>query len=173
MNKFRTPKEKYGSPSPEEVIPNLSYAFTINPNDDYQCYKSEHRVHSFVVLVSNFLANIGLDRISRYSLNVEISKKGRLHGHGYITFASKCDIYSFFVNVVHKLASMCTYIIKPIDNTETWEKYINKQSDVFTAIARGQPVITNPKIQAIGTIVDYFEINTRPPKGKKNKINLI
>lgn len=122
---------------PELIEIGTEYAFTVNPSDFHQYWQcnSGHRVENFVHKSRQLLIRM-LAPHAQYRMRLEISKGGRLHYHGYISFNSKAQIRDFFVTVIHKLQSFCTYDLHQIKDLRTdgssfkgtWKQYVNKQS---------------------------------------------
>lgn len=130
--------EKYQCEEPEDIEVGTDYAFTINPEDKHQFFNcnSLNRVREFHKHACERLEDIFTSTLCRVKLKLEISKKGRLHYHGWINFSDEDDIINFFLVVVHKLESYCTYDLHMIKDEKndgkefkgTWREYVYKQN---------------------------------------------
>lgn len=131
--------EKYQCEKPEDINYGEQYALTINPCDKPHQYfnaNSARRAKDFHKNASEHLEKLFSPTYCRIKLKLEISKKGRLHYHGWISFTDDDDIRNFFLVVVRKLQDFCTFdlhkiVDKKVDGKKfdgTWKQYVNKQS---------------------------------------------
>jgi len=143
----------------EEVTdPQEKWAFTINPEEQFFMETDIDREARIRAYVQNYILktpNI------RYTLNVELSPTGRLHGHGYIKFV---NYRAFLMNDVHRILDKCTIVIKRLfdlidsnvqvvenehecynDTHTVWEEYINKQAAHQLGKWQSFTVISNNK----------------------------
>lgn len=133
---------KYESPSPEDILTGHKYAFTVNPNDHNQFWMSNsgRRVQDFAEQLESLLRKAFRCTSCQYLFKLELSKRGRLHGHGWLTFPNPEDIRDFYLITVRKLEDFCTYVIKEIttdeisDKYKNWKEYVLKQSLIHTWI---------------------------------------
>lgn len=114
--------KSYGAMSPEQIKIKTKYAITINPSDDYQYWNKEDRVNLFKTYWQNSINKMSAE----IHMILEISKTGRLHWHGYITFHTKQNILDFYVDYMHDLMSRSMVLIKNIEDEEGWEAYLTK-----------------------------------------------
>lgn len=111
----------------EAVNTETDYAITINPCDKHQFFKDNHRIGTFMEDIHRILYNSS--KVYKYRLYLEVSPKGRLHWHGYIKIKDPIQFYLY--SVPHMLA-LSTVVIKPIDDSEVWYNYCNKQLVLHT-----------------------------------------
>lgn len=135
---FRTASgEKFACLSPEDMPVNVKLCFTINPAE--QLPKADREVHTKNLLEygkAHLYACLGKLCYSVASLNVELSKTGRLHWHGYLTVK---DIKGFYLNDMPLLQKFGTYEIHKEEDLKTdkeikyktWGAYITKQSNIW------------------------------------------
>lgn len=123
-------KEKYECVSPEDVDLGTWYALTINPNDDSQCFGENEcqRPKAFMELMTPLLYKTL--QVDDYKLVMEISKGSRLHFHGWCKWDTLSTLKTFFLKI-RKLQGICTYAIKPLDDTGISDKYKNWQDYVY------------------------------------------
>lgn len=115
----------------EDIKEDVSYAFTFNPCDKYQHFKSSTRLSDF----NKDLAVIFLYKCAEYIMYPEISKSGRLHLHGTIRIQDKNE---FYIHCIPFLLNKGTVAIVKIENApknakvfeyKTWHDYETKQKD--------------------------------------------
>lgn len=112
-------------PSPEVVNPSTIYELSLAPNDKLQFFDYKDRLKKFTK--QNHLLLYKLMKDYRGHLNIECSRHGRLHFHGYITFPNIDEIKQFYLYTVHSLEDQYTCAMNPY-RQEEWDKYISKQS---------------------------------------------
>ncbi|AXH77558.1 MAG: putative replicase-associated protein [Cressdnaviricota sp.] len=134
---FKKPRNDI--PSYEDMLIGVRYAITINPCDKMQKFRDPLRLTSFLNEISKLLYHN--NKIYRYTLYPELSPKGRLHYHGYITIL---DIDTFYLYSIPNLLKMSTIVIKPIkeESKEMWQNYCIKQSDFHSYILEHYMTIT-------------------------------
>lgn len=100
-----------------------SYAITYNPCDKIQHFRAHDRLTlcTAEVLEKVFFSMHTFEIV----LYPEISKKGRIHYHGYITVFDKD---AFYCHNIHHLMTHGTCVIKAISDKAVWFKYIMKQA---------------------------------------------
>ena len=105
------------------------YAFTLNPKDPFQSFKSNstRRFFDFKHQMETTLYSI-LRPFASYSLIIEISKKGRLHMHGTIVIN---DRLGFFLSAIPKLMELGTYKLAKLADRKVWSIYCHKQDYLF------------------------------------------
>lgn len=128
-------KEKTKIFSPK-LVNGENYSITINPSEQYPLKKSRY-LDVYSSLMTLFTKINLLNYIDDIILNTEVSypmKNGldktrpanvisRIHYHGIISFK---DIIGFFIYVQPHLSAYCTYEIDTIDNSQTWNNYMEK-----------------------------------------------
>jgi len=113
---------------PEDINPTCFYAFSINPEQNYDDMKNsnylkrdecttEYLIKWFTHGLTNF----------DYILFPEV-KNGRIHFHGYIKIINPLD-FELFVLPIWK--SISTYCIKKIDDEKVWFDYCTKQRKLW------------------------------------------
>jgi len=122
-------------PSIEEVDLEMSYAFSCNPGDSYQGFEQtgSDRIEHFQKHFEPTL--MMLNQYAILDLHMEISKKGRLHYHGWLTFRSE-TLLLFYLKFVHALMKRCTFTLVVVDwdkdpKGSKWKEYITKQTAWF------------------------------------------
>lgn len=126
---------------PEDVVLRNAYCFTVSPSDKHQHYKynSSTRVNEFMKDWTEKLEKLFKVSTIKVKLRLEISKAGRLHFHGWITYRTDEDIRMFYLTIFNKLTEMCTIDIHEFtalkangdefdSKYKTWKEYVNKQS---------------------------------------------
>lgn len=105
----------------------IKYAITINTSNMYQHFNFQTPRRLKYALQVYY--NIGrlLSQVSEYEYFPEISKDGRIHVHGYITFF---DTFEYHVHLAHILNDVCNIKIKDIDDEERWAEYIKKDQGI-------------------------------------------
>lgn len=141
-------------PEYETLIPGDTYAFTLNPSDEYQKWDCDDRIK----YVQRFVNRLLLTDSFTYELYTEISHLGRIHFHGYMTMVNG---FKFLLNDVRRITQAATIVVKPIDNPEIWEEYITKQAsrlyfdvgykDSQIRIARGLPMVRDKPVKSFTT----------------------
>lgn len=121
---------KFKCIKPEQVIPDMNYAFSYNPEEQptpqrfynitLNCFESWSQK------IYEIFATLRYCEIETY---MEISKNGRLHFHGYIRIS---DIPKFFFYDIKKLRHHGTYEIDEINDEDTWIDYCVKQREYMT-----------------------------------------
>lgn len=112
--------------SPEEVSTDGWYTFNLNPSEQYEfegspisrwnkCYQNIQG------LISRFVDCATIEG------NLEISRSGRVHMHGYIKYKKIADFY-----LILPMVSRFAHIeIDTIDDINIWDKYVTKSEDVL------------------------------------------
>lgn len=112
-------------PKPENMLPNVGYAFTVSPSNTFQYFSErENRIGKCVRIAYNKLNHSCI----QYKLYIEVSRTGRIHYHGYIWIK---DIREFFIDVVPILKDYAQIEIDTIEDDEVWEHYITKQCAIM------------------------------------------
>lgn len=123
----RSPKRML---SPEVIKVDTLYALTINPNDDHQYWKSsstEDRLSDFNTYWQAYIQLL----TAEIHCNTEVSKIGRLHYHGTISFKTQKNINDFYINNFYKLANISNVMITLISDLDGWEDYYCKASHMI------------------------------------------
>lgn len=116
-------KKKNQIPNYEDVSTGVLYAVTLNPSDKFQHFNMTSRVNKTIVDLESIL----FYNDAEWELYPEISCKGRIHFHGYVSIRDKNNFYLY--NIPY-LLKRCTIVIKDIHSFEDptyWNEYIEKQ----------------------------------------------
>lgn len=142
-------KPKNSIPKPEEININSSYAFTINPVVQYE--EDPDRLRKVIRILQRILNSSFIS----YKLYIEVSKTGRIHGHGYIRIQDAREFYIQFIPYIIKRA---TVDITPIAEEETWSNYIIKQCAIMQCrpIYKDYGLITH-EIRSQGNLDIYYQ----------------
>lgn len=100
------------------------YALTLNPSDKYQHFESGSRLATVIKELTEVLC---LYSHLSFQLWLEVSKKGRLHWHGYCKTEEEKDKNLFFIHGLPRLLRRCTMVIRDINDDVEWDKYVHKQ----------------------------------------------
>lgn len=120
---YQNKKPQYEYPSLEDFHPLVTYAITISPNP---LLRSESLIECVGSVHCDILPLISYG--AEYTLRPEISTKSTiLHYHGTILFPSREGVTHFYFYNIVKLKSVCTFVIKPIEDDIIWDKYCKKQ----------------------------------------------
>jgi hypothetical protein len=117
-------KAKNEIPNMEDIDCDTQYAFTLNPSDKHQHFGKTNRLSKCITELEVILFH----NSASYCLFPEISKKGRVHYHGYIKIHNP---YNFFLNAIHYILNHGTIVIKKIEDEGKWEDYILKQHGIM------------------------------------------
>lgn len=111
---------------PEDVVETVEYAFTLNPGD--QPNQSGLGVNEFKrwftaqrISILNILGNY-----ANIDLYPEISSKGRIHFHGFLTIK---DIFNFYYKCVPRLMVHYSIEMDTIADRAVWKTYCTKQEE--------------------------------------------
>lgn len=112
--------------SPEEVNCDGWYTFNLNPEKQFELEatpvarwnKTYQEIQS---LISIFMPYAEIEG------NLEISRKGRIHMHGYIMFK---DIAGFYLTLP-KILKKCFIEIDTIADMDYWQQYVTKSAKVL------------------------------------------
>lgn len=137
MEDIITPPSENTEYTSKMLCPSKHYAFTYNPQQQW-----EDRADRIQKIVSSTKRH--LDKYSFiYFLNWELSNPvrvcdtSRIHFHGYIYWTSYENLVRWYQEQRNELGKHGMFMIKEIDNYETWENYIWKDNptiDKFSAI---------------------------------------
>lgn len=105
----------------EGIDRNEFYAFTFNPCDSYQHFRSVERLRE---CYHDLKEKIFFNHIVYYELYPELSSKGRFHVHGYIQIQNPVN---FYLNVIPHLCAKGTMVIKLLNDSDVWGEYCHKQ----------------------------------------------
>lgn len=134
-------------PKFETVAPYDMLAFTVNPEPQY--FGDLERLQKVIYYMKKLLASPNYE----YKLYIEISPKGRIHGHGWITIVDPIKFYLFDIEKLIKHSTIC---IKPIDNDEKWTDYCTKQAHITRRwISRLLPRVSDNLIKT--TLEQYYD----------------
>lgn len=131
-------KNPHDSPSVESMEEGVRYAFTLNPDDTYQQFDQPLRLSRFYDMMKAMLLSYSDSFI--VNATVEVSKNGRLHLHGFITFK---NLLRFYIDDVHRLQKVSTYCIKVLDDEAEWEEYCSKAGNLIPEAYRYISTPTN------------------------------
>lgn len=107
----------------EDLEINKWYAFTVNPIDKYQHFRSFNRSGECLKDLNSIFCHYKAYEIDLYP---ELSKKGRFHYHGIIKVMDKVW---FYLSVIPHLLSVATISIKEIKDEAIWLEYCRKQHE--------------------------------------------
>lgn len=130
----------------EDIVPRKGYAFTVNTKEQY--FSEPDRLKKVIRIIKTKLSSPNFS----YKLYIELSPKGRIHGHGYIWIENP---YEFVLNDISKIESYMNIDIDDITDEEIWYDYCTKQLHITkTWISRFLSVQSEEKIQTL--ITEYY-----------------
>lgn len=103
----------------ELLQPGTTYTFTLNPESQpalYQTNKIQKWYCDIIKDMSKLKACI-------YELNLEISKLGRLHYHGWIRITTP---WRFYLEDIPYLCTVGSFEIDTISDMDEWQRYMDK-----------------------------------------------
>lgn len=138
-------KEKNILPKLEQYSVGKTWAFTISPETQY--VDDQGRLDKVIYFLKNKLRSPNYE----YSLYIELSPSGRIHGHGYLKVF---DPFKFVLHDIPYLLKFATLAIEEITDEDGWLEYITKQCH----IVRHKIVRLLPKLSddLIHTTIDEF-----------------
>lgn len=120
-------KPKESILSPEDMLPNVKYTLTINPNDSFQFWDDILDPYQRVKKATNHMRHVIRQNPNFHmDLQMEISRNGRLHWHGTILFKTDDKILEFFLGFVHEFLTKHTMeidIISTIQISKKWKDW--------------------------------------------------
>ena len=119
-------------------------AVTINPSNRKQFPNASirRRLQKFR---SNMLLVLGaLQKQHKYKFNIEISKFGRLHLHGYVKLKNILEFNNWVYDIKYN-SNDYNLDIDSIDNLSKWDKYCRKDEELFDMIDRPRIIFPEPK----------------------------
>lgn len=117
--------------SPETIQLNTNYAITINPCDDYQFFKEETG-DSRITKSNNHITYLIRNNPNYiFDLHLEVSRKGRIHYHGTLSFTHTNHIRNFYLEFIPKLLLSHHIEIDTISDPKKWEDYCKKSKILF------------------------------------------
>lgn len=123
---------KYLCVSPEDVIIDHDYAFSINFEHQTNVYNQKSDSFQYTRPLAQFkdYCKKVLMRMKgcSYKIYFEMSPLGRMHWHGYLRIH---DIHAFYTFDIQILKSYSTFVIKPITD-EKWNAYVLKQQKIWS-----------------------------------------
>lgn len=161
----------------------IKYAFSINPDDGFQCYDMRPcdyvggtRLHHAANKLRDQMFLL-IRQYAKYEMYTEVSMKWegiphqrpRVHAHGYITFN---NVTLFMSEVADRLR--CTYKICEITDQQKWEDYIfksraeiepNLPRDLYCIRSTDPPSITT---QLVGKSIE--ECFNKAPSRRKRRM---
>lgn len=135
-------------PSPEEVLLDVPYTFTFNPSNAYQRWNHEDRLK----LMQNWMILVFSVIPAKIKGKIEISRMGRIHFHGTITFPSTtphtgCSAYenvsNFYVDHVGNLTDKGAVEIDTIADPKVWDEYCCKSQHICNLEVNTNPLNVN------------------------------
>lgn len=144
MKKNTTYNQPHKAPKPEEIVINVEYSFTINPETQPTKHNTETFIQEGHKHLKHYLTRC---KYSKYTLYTELSSTGRLHYHGYVTIN---NISGFYIHDIHLLKYLGSFEIDTISQMDTWENYIKKQQGIFEA----KPLNIAPICYHFGTLAE-------------------
>lgn len=123
-----THQYKINLPTPEEILLNKTYSFTLSLDDT--CLMHKHAPKSFPEQYKIYQQKLNLIRHSKIEIITypEISRNGRLHLHGtikFLTYLSISEFYLQFLNYPYSIE------IDSIDDNKIWDEYILKSKHIM------------------------------------------
>lgn len=115
---LRKPKNQI--PEMDSIFTGIAYAFSFNPSDKHQYFGQSNRLNKCV----SDLDSIFLYKSMKYELYPELSRKGRIHFHGYVIFDEPIEGYMYSIPLLLKHG---TITIIPIEDSLKWMEYCCKQ----------------------------------------------
>jgi len=130
-------------PKYEDMKIGVEYALTVNVSDscewgppglasansfNFDLVNVNRHIHQCYLFFTETMAYS--DRI-HIRLHTEISRKGRVHFHGYIKFMDKEALFMFYGKVSHNLEFIMNIKVVPITDLEAWATYCTKQKDLL------------------------------------------
>lgn len=115
--------------SPEDIVPNKYYTLTINPCDDFQYFKNNNRLENFTLYIKQQMRQ--LVNVCDIDLYIEVSRAGRLHGHGTVQFKTNQSIADFYLNHVHRILRANQIEIDTLSDVEDWSEYCQKSQHLI------------------------------------------
>lgn len=120
--------------SPENIVKNEFYSFTINPSDDYQYWNTsswEERIKSLSAYMTHYM----LKKINaRVVLHMEFSRTGRLHFHGTICFIHTRQIQEFYLMTIHWLLDRAQIEMDTLKDQQVWNTYCRKSNHLISEV---------------------------------------
>lgn len=114
--------------SPEEIVCDTKYSFTINPNDKRQYFDCIDRVIKLREFLEQQILEIPNVHINVY---MECSRNGRLHFHGTIMFTTFDSIKHYYINKMHDWSNWCNMEIAPLTDPDKWQEYCVKSKKII------------------------------------------
>lgn len=162
---------KYGSLklnilSPELIETKRPYSFNLNPSDEHQYFSKEsNRIRDVGRYFSTYLVTLFTAHCEVY---MEISRTGRLHFHGIITFNTTNDIRQFYIEAIHNLLKQCTIEIDTIKDMDIWRTYITKCQSLIKWHYVSSP-LRRVEDSFLVQYKDYFTCQLKVPQKGDNK----
>lgn len=110
--------------APEDIIVDIKYTFSINPDDDHQYWLDDDRINKSRDIMQSYINSIDADIV----LQMEVSRLGRLHYHGTIEFDHHKQVLKFFCISLRNLLNKTTIEIDNIVDLSEWHEYCQKGS---------------------------------------------
>lgn len=114
---------------------NKYYALTIAPNNQKQFVNN--CPYARMIKFRSYMYNLCQEYKFPYYINMEISEPtgslptegigGRLHWHGIVQFRNNKEIRQFLFQSMYQLLKNARIEVTPINDKESWWKYIHKQ----------------------------------------------
>lgn len=124
--------------SPEEIILKEVYSITINPSDKRQYFDCIDRVELLVEYMEKEICKVpNVD----LKLHMEISRTGRLHFHGTISFNSYETITRFYKCHIHQWLEWGHINIDTIKDKEVWKTYCEKSKNIINEVLETSKII--------------------------------
>lgn len=147
-------KEKISTIAPEDVVEGKEYAFTYSPELQPLRQNGGFKLQA--------IANYAMDTFSVFAkcrncairAVHEISRKGRLHYHGYIRIY---NVVAFYFNDLKKLSESGTLEIDHINDEYIWLRYVYKQHNLM-----------RPWIEDQGV---NYQVDTARSRAKESSLN--
>lgn len=127
---------------PKKMFTSTRYTFTLNPSDSFQYFGKVARYAKAIRAIQASLESL---TYCEYELYPEVSKKGRIHFHGYIDIIEPARFQLYDVHILTKIS---IYEIDVLTDPDVWKAYIEKDKKEMLRFAKSikQPYKISNKI---------------------------
>lgn len=152
--------------SPEEININRLYTFNYNPREQRSHYKNPkvrwYKMYNEIQTAIN-------TKFAEIFGELEISRTGRIHMHGYIKFK---DIAGFYLRDVPQMLQGAEIEIDTIEDHCVWEKYVMKSNVMLSGYATKINNNTLPQPEIVPSLEHegIVELMKRDPISKSSVI---
>lgn len=157
---FQKTADKKNILSPEVMEPDKEYSTTWNPCDSYQFFGKSDRIEKCTEMVEKLIFDFPNTHLN---LHMEVSRNGRLHFHGTISFTSQDAINDFYIHRIHSLQQLFNIDIDNLIDKEKWTIYCTKSVKIMNVIINSEEVYKRiTKQRRKRNIVDKNGIEHKP-----------